>query len=141
MSRNVNRRNKYFFDRQVQGGILRQATLFWIYATVVYGAVMGVFRLLPAWLSGETVDFEFIKYQMAPIIVSSLVLFPVMLVTATRFSHRFAGPMFVFRRFLKQVNEGDSPNKIQLRKKDFWKDFASELNKIGDRSNSTAATK
>ena len=49
-------------------------------------------------------------------------------------SHRMAGPVFKFERTLRQLNQGDTVDKISLRRGDSFKELASEINDLIDRT-------
>ncbi|MBI4367917.1 MAG: methyl-accepting chemotaxis protein, partial [Candidatus Omnitrophica bacterium] len=46
------------------------------------------------------------------------------------FLHRVAGPVFRFRQVLARMGRGEIPNDIQLRRRDFFKETADEINKV-----------
>lgn len=47
-----------------------------------------------------------------------------------KFLHRVGGPIYRFRMTLKQIVNGQIPNDIKLRRNDFYKDVADEMNKV-----------
>ena len=47
-------------------------------------------------------------------------------------THRFVGPAFNMRRAVKAMIKGDLSNKIHLRKRDYLKDLANEINTLRD---------
>ena len=49
-------------------------------------------------------------------------------------SHRMAGPVFKFEKTLRQLNHGDRVDKIRLRRGDSFKELASEINDLIDRT-------
>ena len=49
-------------------------------------------------------------------------------------SHRMAGPVFKFERTLRQLNQGERVEKIRLRRGDSFKELASEINDLIDRT-------
>ncbi len=46
------------------------------------------------------------------------------------FLHRVAGPVHRFRQVLKKMGSGEIPGDVQLRKRDFFKETADELNRV-----------
>jgi len=137
------RRRRYFVDAQVQGALLRQAVCYWLWATATFALISFVYRILPAWLSGAGLQ-ESIWRDLGPFTIASAVLFPIVIVSAIRFSNRFAGPMVRVRRALKQLAQGETPPRLTLRDHDFWSDIASDINEIAGRlhpaPSSSAAT-
>jgi hypothetical protein len=47
-----------------------------------------------------------------------------------RFLHRVAGPLYRIEKTLKEISEGKDVEPIKLRKKDFYKTLADEVNKV-----------
>lgn len=47
-----------------------------------------------------------------------------------KFLHRVGGPMYRFRITLKQMSTGQLPQDINLRRNDFYKDIADEINRV-----------
>ena len=47
-----------------------------------------------------------------------------------KFLHRVGGPIYRFRITLKQISSGQIPNDVHLRRNDFYKDVADEMNKV-----------
>jgi hypothetical protein len=47
-----------------------------------------------------------------------------------RFSHRFVGPLFRFRKCLKAIVDGDDMTLMQLRKDDFLQELKDEFNEV-----------
>ena len=133
MQRSIKQRRKYFVDPQVQGAILRQAACYWLYGSVTYTLVVFVYRIVPHWLSGAGVDSGTIWHHLAPMVFSSAVLFPIVMFSAVRFSHRFVGPMNHFRQILRQLSRGETAPLVKLRRNDFWRDVANELNQVSAR--------
>ncbi len=135
---NENRR-KYFVDPRVQGAILRQAAYYWLCGSVVFTLVMFLFRIVPPWLVSGDLDFGTIWHHLAPMVVSSAVLLPIVMFSAVRFTHRFVGPMIRFRQVLRQLAQGETVPPVKLRRKDFWQDVAKELNQVSDRLREVSA--
>ena len=124
------RRRKYWVDREVQGAILRQTVRYWLFASVMFTFVILVYRIAPHFLSGEPLQFSRLWYHLAPMAVSSAMLFPIVMFSAVRFSNRFAGPMARFRRTLTQLADGEATSVVELRRDDFWSDVANQLNRV-----------
>ncbi len=139
MGRFNEHRQNYFVDPRVQGAILRQAAYYWLCGSVVFTLVMFLFRIVPPWLVSGDVDFGKIWHHLAPMVVSSAVLLPIVMFSAVRFTHRFVGPMIRFRQVLRQLAQGETVPPVKLRRKDFWQDVANELNQVSDRLREVSA--
>ena len=142
MANTKEHRRTYFVDPQVQGAILRQAVNYWLYGAFIYCLIVSAFRIVPPWIVGDGMTLGEAWYHLSPLIASSIILLPIVLFSAVRFSHRFAGPMTRFRQILKKLAHGESVPPFGLRSDDFWKDVAEQLNqvsaKLGELSSSPA---
>ncbi|MCM8833174.1 MAG: hypothetical protein NC816_04550 [Candidatus Omnitrophica bacterium] len=49
-----------------------------------------------------------------------------------RFLHRIVGPLYRIEKVINEISEGKDVEKIRLRKKDFFKQFAETVNKLID---------
>ncbi len=67
------------------------------------------------------------------VVSSILIIFIAVIATGffgVFFLHRVAGPVHRFRQVLKKMGSGEIPGEVQLRKKDFFKETADELNRV-----------
>lgn len=129
-SASTERRRKYFVDSQVQGALLRQAVYYWFWASATFALIIFVYRVFPALLSGKGQESGRIWYHLAPYMVASAVLFPIVIFSSIRFSNRFAGPMVRVRRTLKELARGETTPMRSFRKNDFWSDTVDDINEI-----------
>ena len=130
----ANQRRQYFVDPAVQGALLRQALWYWFCASATFAFIIFIYRVVPPWLTGKPDATGHIWYHLAPYLLASAVLFPIVVLRAIRFSHRFCGPMVPIRRALKQLAHGEeTPPTLKLRRTDYWKDIADEINAISER--------
>ena len=127
------KRRKHFVDAAVQGAILRQALVYWLYGLLTYTGVICMFQVIPHWMSGEALDAVVLWHFFAPMIISSAACLPIVMVKSIRFSNRFVGPMVRFRNSLKQLVCGERMDPIKLRSNDFWVDIAADLNLLAKR--------
>ncbi len=127
------RRRKYFTDAKVQGAILRQAVFYWLLGSMTFAIIVFVFRVIPQCLSGQSLEWRSVWHHLSPMVVSSVVLLPVVIFSALRFTHRFVGPMVPFRRTLRQLAQGEAAPLIRLRRNDYWSDIAEEINRVSER--------
>lgn len=124
------RRRRYFVDPQVQGALLRQAIYYWLWASATFALIIFIYRVFPAWLSGADQETGGIWYHLAPYVVASAALFPIVVFSAIRFSNRFVGPMVRVRRTLKQLAQGEATSMGAFRENDFWSDAVDDINEI-----------
>ena len=124
MQNSKERRKKHFVDPQVQSAILRQGAYYWLFGTLIYLLVVTVFRIIPYCFTNEGITWTGAWFHLAPMVISSAVLLPVVIISAIRFSHRFVGPMLRFRQVLRKLASGERAPQINLRQLDFWTDVA-----------------
>jgi signal peptidase II len=62
--------------------------------------------------------------------VSFAVFLPITFVVGILTTHRFAGPIYRFERFLREVQRGERPRDCTLRNGDELKDFCALLNEV-----------
>ena len=124
------RRRRYFVDPQVQGALLCQAIYYWCWASATFALIIFVYRVFPALLSGTGQESGRIWYHLAPYLVASAVLFPIVIFSSLRFSNRFVGPMVRVRRTLKQLARGETTPMWVFRENDFWSDTVNDINEI-----------
>lgn len=74
--------------------------------------------------------------NQGPFILAAICLLPIYAYDLIRFSHRFVGPIIRFRRVVNEAADGEVPPPFNLRDKDYWKDFASDLNRLFERMRS-----
>ena len=130
MSSRSERRGRFLVDTAVQYALVRQIVNYWVGVTATFGLVVLVYRVFPIWLSGRGPGLSLLWEALSPLVLASLALFPVIVLSSIRFSNRFVGPMVRFRRVLRELADGGSPNTITLRKGDYWEDVADDINRI-----------
>ena len=129
----VHRRKKDFIDPEVQGAIARRMALHWALYTVVAAAlVLGMKWMCdPFTPIGQHLVEAWWTY--GPMFVVLACLAPIFVFDAVKLSNRFTGPVMRIRKATRALAAGESPTKINLRDGDFWKDLASDFNRIIDR--------
>jgi hypothetical protein len=127
------KRTRLFIDPQVQGRLLCRVVLYWCMAVVVMGTLAGV----QVAIEGRHAPFEVVANRtllaFGPALIAAVIMLPLILFDALRFSNKFAGPMHRLRREVKRLADGDSYSPIDFRKGDFWYDLAQEFNRLADR--------
>lgn len=67
------------------------------------------------------------------VVSSILIIFIAVVITGlfgVFFLHRVAGPVYRFKQVLSRVVSGEIPNEVRLRRRDFFKETAEELNRV-----------
>ena len=84
---------------------------------------------LPQKLSAEAIIYR-TWLQFWPAMVASILFMPIIIRDVIRMSNRFAGPIFRLKRSIHEAANGEDVSEIRLRDKDYWVDFADDVNKV-----------
>lgn len=133
MFRRVEKRSRYYVDPVVQSALIRESIWYWVWGTAAFAGVVFAYRVIPNSLSGKGDELPQLWYHLGPLVFASIALFPIVVLRAIRFTHRFVGPMVRFRNTLKMLAEGHLVQEIQLRDGDFWTDVAADINRVARR--------
>lgn len=127
------KRGKEYVDPQVQGALWRRLVLHWF-------AYIGVAALLVVgleWMNDPFRPFaEIVRsawWAYSPLLLVLGCLIPVFVYDSIRLSHRFAGPVFRLRQVIHSLATGSTPERIEFRDNDFWKEIAQDMNRVIDR--------
>jgi hypothetical protein len=63
-------------------------------------------------------------------ILGSIVALPLIVMDILRLSHRWVGPVFRLRSYLRSLRSGQPVGSLSFRAGDFWKDLAVDVNSI-----------
>ncbi|MBI3999557.1 MAG: hypothetical protein HY351_02990 [Candidatus Omnitrophica bacterium] len=88
---------------------------------------------VPPTISRTTLERMIFDANSQLVVTSILIIFIAVIATGffgVFFLHRIAGPVYRFRQVLKRMGTGEIPQEVQLRKRDFFKETAEELNKV-----------
>jgi hypothetical protein len=122
------RRTKHFIDSNVQGALARRIIFHWVMFLSVASFVAFVLQVLsnPFRPIGEHV--QDLWWSQGPFLLVTFFLLPVFIVDSIKLSHRFAGPIFSLRRTIRAVAQGETPQRLKFRRRDFWHDLAEDYN-------------
>lgn len=95
------------------------------------------FLLFLATMTGKGLDegglgqahAEIVDATLWALVLSAVIVLPLTWMVGILATHRFAGPIFVFRGFLEALVRGERPADLQLRKNDELKDVCELLNR------------
>lgn len=127
-------RRKLFVDAKLQGALLAHTILYWFYC------LLSVSVIAVAWIvlvkrPPTSADLSQQLWQnFGPALLGAVVLLPLVLLDCLRLSNRFAGPMVRIQRAMKQLATGERPEKLKVRKSDFWSEFIDDFNLVIDQS-------
>ncbi|NIO15982.1 MAG: hypothetical protein GTN70_03115 [Deltaproteobacteria bacterium] len=132
--RGKNRRKKFYIDREIQMGItVRFLAIFlaFIFLTTCAVFIPSSIKLLSHAPAEELIqpaqEFLILKSRVWPM---ALVVMLAAVVYTVIFSHRIAGPIQRLNSELRNIISGNYPERIRLRKKDYFKETASLLEEL-----------
>ncbi len=117
-------RNKLFVDAPVQLMLVTRVLCHWVvFFTLFFLTLLTIEYFLrdPGVTLIDCTKIVLTKHAI--VVVLSLALLPVFLYDTIKMSHRFAGPIYRFRKSLKTLAEGQVVEEISFRGKDFWSDY------------------
>lgn len=101
--------------------------------TVINITLGGLANNAPTTISRTTLERIVYDANSQLIVISVLIIFLSVIASGffgVFFLHRVAGPVFRFRQVLKRMGSGEIPPEVHLRKRDFFKETAEELNRV-----------
>ena len=124
------KRKRLLVDAKVQGSLVLRVAAYWMacVATIEFLSLSWQIATGPeqptylAYFSAQ--DW---RPSCVRVTASALLLVPIAY-DMLRLSNRFTGPVFRMRRVLQQVVANGTVEHIRLRDKDYWHDFAADLN-------------
>ncbi|MFN5319944.1 MAG: hypothetical protein ACK493_02260 [Planctomycetota bacterium] len=123
-------RRQFQLDPAVRGEVARQCFYYWIAylsATVVF---------LSTWIGLIDQPQSFASFCQRlntlalPALVSSTLLLPLVFFHSIRFGNRFSGPLYRIRKTLTALSRGETVDHLELRKDDYWQEFAGDIERI-----------
>ena len=96
---------------------------------VSWTVYLGVYKTLIVDLSGEKITLinKMISFRMMLWFLPSVLA---IIISSVFLTHKIVGPIFVFQRAIKRMSQGESVEKVWLRRHDYFKDFADDLNDL-----------
>jgi len=127
------KRRQVFVDRNVQGGLMLRVAGYWFFCLISVLMMVMVWTVFtgPRMSGGDLIGTLWTRY--APALVASLLLLPLVVCDAIRFSHRFAGPIVRLRGALRRIAQTGECDQIHFREGDFWHDLADVFNRAQNR--------
>lgn len=132
------RRKRLLVDKHVQGGLAVKLVFHWFCTLLAVVLLAFCWRLLTGPGGYAHRHLIAIGQQLTPVFIGSLLLLPMIIVDALRWSNRYAGPALRIRTALKTLASGQEIEPVVLRKNDFWSDAAEALNHLAERNGKLA---
>jgi hypothetical protein len=123
-------RRQLFVDTALQTALLTRCLIYWCMA------LLSVFLALICWevITGPArplyTHMDGIWYKYAPVLLFTISLAPIIGFDLLRLSNRFAGPMVRLRRAMRALARGEHIEQVVLRRNDFWREYADDLNGV-----------
>jgi methyl-accepting chemotaxis protein len=110
-------------------------TAAFIVGVTINFSLKGLFESAPPTISKMVLE-QMVDNAKSHLVVSAILIIFVAVMTTGFFGifflHRAAGPVYRFRQVLKRIASGELPESVQLRRRDFFKETAVELNRAID---------
>jgi len=135
----VQRRRNYFIDRTFQSEFILKFFVLVIFGCLVFGVVLYLFsgRALTTLFQNSrlviksTADFLLPGLFLGGFIVGLLMAIAAGVIVLLM-THRIAGPMFRFARYVEQIGSGELTTDLKIRKKDQFQNLVAAFNKMTD---------
>ena len=124
------RRQKKFIDACVQGALARRIIFHWLVFLAVGALVAFILQVLSDPFRPLTAHAQEMWWAHGPFLLVMAFLLPVFVVDTIKLSHRFAGPVYALRRALREIAQGEEPQRLKFRKHDFWHGLAEDYNDL-----------
>lgn len=127
------RRKKEFVDPEVQGALARRLIAQWgLFLVAATGLAIAM-----QWMSDPFVPFKEMLanawWTYGPLLLVLAGLAPVFVFDAIKLSNRFTGPVHRLRQVTRSLANGETPEQVEFRGADFWKDLAEDFNRVLER--------
>lgn len=129
-------RDRRFVDRPLQGRLISRVGLYWLLYHVLLWHALLVYRYIQFRMTrgAGTMQGSFGEHvgQLAgdyfPVLLCGLLTLPVVLIDMLRVSHRIAGPLVRLGEALRDLREGQTVDRVALRREDLLTEFQQEFN-------------
>ncbi|QDU88136.1 hypothetical protein Pla175_15070 [Pirellulimonas nuda] len=130
MKKNRKFRARLLVDRKLQGALLCRVVTYWCVCVAAMMLLAGVQAALSSREAGWPLVINRAMLAFGPSLIAAMVLLPLVLYDALRFSLSFAGPMRRLRSEARRLADGERVAPITFRGGDYWFELAGEFNRI-----------
>ena len=124
-------RKQYIIKKDMQYRLMLKILIFMLFVAILvsWTVYLGVYKTLIVDLSGEKITLinKMISFRMMLWFLPSVLA---IIISSVFLTHKIVGPIFVFQRAIKRMSQGESVEKVWLRRHDYFKDFADDLNDL-----------
>lgn len=130
------KRNSKYVDADLQGNLMIRLAGYWLIYNIALLLTLGGNRLvglLPDILSGDSnvnlgLLYSGFLADMKPLMLAMAVFCPLMIWDMIRYSHRVAGPLYRFKKAMREHMAGQELTTVKLREGDMLMDFQHTYN-------------
>ena len=128
----VDKRHQFVVDWHVQYAYAANLLLRWFVLLAVVGSCTILVQYFACISAKSTETLLTVRTAVLSFIVTYALLIPVLIWDAIKMSHRFVGPIVKMKAVMRGIAEGKFQT-IKLRKGDYWRDLADELNLLQEK--------
>lgn len=127
------KRFRLFADWKLQGMFCMRICAYWLICqAAMVVTILGFLTLAGQSEVGVAVDDSPWRF-ISPAIVASFLFLPLLLLDNLRFTNRFAGPIYRFRKDFQKLADGEDVSRLDFRKGDYFSDLSKNFNAIQSR--------
>jgi hypothetical protein len=128
------KRTRLWVDSPLQWRLMGRLTLYLVACSLVLFHVAFFYDILanlPEVLNRGVLEFyvDFFARQ-TPLYIALIVVLPIFLYDMIKFSNRFAGPLYRFRRTMEAMIAGKPVTPVKIRKRDLHRDWLPTFNAL-----------
>jgi methyl-accepting chemotaxis protein len=131
MARNL--RGRVYIDRHVQGALAKRVLLHWFMFFAAFAvAILAIQYLVgkPSMSLRELLVEAWHNHGILLVLMAAML--PSFVWDTIRFSNRFAGPIYRFKRSMSELAAGDNPEPMKFRDNDFWSELSEDFNRVAE---------
>ncbi|MEM1304614.1 MAG: hypothetical protein AAGG46_06940 [Planctomycetota bacterium] len=125
-------RRRILVDAPLQCALLCRVVVYWLLCLTVMFALVALQSVWAGQEVGWPVLVSRTLIAFGPALIASMVLLPLVLFDALRFSHRFAGPLHRLINEARRLADGQTLQPVKFRRNDYWTELATEFNRVSD---------
>ena len=130
---NRSRPTAFVVDRHVQGALLLRTIVYWLLCLLSISLVLLGWDAYHGPSRGFTEVVKNVFVRFGPALSASLLMLPIVVFEVLRVSGRFLRPVLRLRQGLRDVADGRPAQPLNFRDDNFWRELASDFNRVSAR--------
>jgi hypothetical protein len=122
------KRRRLFIDPPIQLALILRALSYWTICLIMQILAVTVLPLFFSAPENLLVVGERFLWTLGLGVLGSVFALPLILMDVLRLSHRWVGPVYRLRSYLRSVREGKEVGEVRFREGDFWPGLATDIN-------------